>query len=71
VTIPSLPPSGLLGRRSECEALDRLAAGVSAGQSRVLVLRGDAGETALLAYLAANATGCGIARMDGQVIRPT
>jgi hypothetical protein len=33
----------LLGRQSECEALDRLAAGVRSGQSRVLVLEGEAG----------------------------
>ena len=62
-----LPPSGLLGRQSECEALDRLVAGVRAGQSRVLVLRGEAGvgKTALLEYLAASASGCRIARAAG------
>ena len=40
----------LLGRRSECEALDELVAGVREGQSRSLVLRGEAGvgKTALL-----------------------
>ncbi|MER6593024.1 AAA family ATPase [Micromonospora purpureochromogenes] len=45
--------AGLLGRRSECEALDRLVADVVAGASRVLVLRGDAGvgKSALLGYL--------------------
>jgi predicted ATPase len=37
------PSSRLLGRRSECQALDRLMAGVRAGQSQVLVLRGEAG----------------------------
>ena len=44
----------LRGRRSECEALDRLLARVRAGQSGVLVLRGEAGvgKTALLEYLA-------------------
>jgi len=36
-------PSGLVGRRHECEALDRLVADVRSGQSRVLVLRGEAG----------------------------
>ena len=43
----------LRGRRRECEALDRLLAAVRAGQSRVLVLRGEAGvgKTALLEYL--------------------
>ena len=42
------PP--LRGRRSECVALDHLIAGVLAGHSRALVLRGEAGvgKTALL-----------------------
>jgi predicted ATPase len=45
--------SGLLGRRGDCEMLDRLLASVQAGQSRVLVLRGEAGigKSALLDYL--------------------
>ena len=62
-----LPPSGLLGRQRECEALDRLVAGVREGQSRVLVLRGEAGmgKTALLERLAAGASGCRIARAAG------
>ena len=49
-----LPPSGLLGRERECDALEQLVAGVQAGQSRVLVLRGEAGvgKTALLERLA-------------------
>jgi hypothetical protein len=37
------PAPLLRGRRSECEALDRLLAGVRAGQSGVLVLRGESG----------------------------
>ncbi len=62
-----LPPSGLLGRVEECEELDRLVAGVRAGQSRVLVLRGEAGvgKTALLGYLPGAAEGCRIARASG------
>ena len=62
-----LPPSGLLGRQDECDALNRLVAGVRAGQSRVLVLRGEAGvgKTALLEYLSATAAGCHIARAAG------
>ena len=62
-----LPSSGLLGRQSECEALDRLVAGVRGGQSRVLVLRGEAGvgKTALLEHLAASASACQVARMAG------
>jgi DNA-binding CsgD family transcriptional regulator len=62
-----LPPPGLLDRVSERDALDRLIAGVHAGQSRVLVLRGEAGvgKTALLGYLAGAADGCRIARAAG------
>ena len=62
-----LPPSGLLGRQSECKALDGLVAGVRAGQSRVLVLRGEAGvgKTALLERMAAGAAGCRLARAAG------
>ena len=57
----------LLGRRSECAALDQLVASVRAGPSRALVLRGDAGvgKSALLEYLAQHASGCGIARAAG------
>ncbi|HET8949043.1 MAG TPA: BREX system ATP-binding domain-containing protein, partial [Solirubrobacteraceae bacterium] len=57
----------LLGRSSECEALDRLLASVRAGQSQVLVVRGEAGvgKTALLEYLAERASDCGIARAAG------
>jgi len=57
----------LRGRRSECESLDRLLEDVRGGQSRVLVLRGDAGvgKTALLDYLAVSASGCRIARAAG------
>jgi hypothetical protein len=57
----------LRGRRSECESLDRLLEDVRGGQSRVLVLRGEAGvgKTALLEYLVANASGCRIARAAG------
>jgi predicted ATPase len=46
-------PRALLGRRSECETLDRLLRSVRSGQSRVLVLRGEAGvgKTALLGYV--------------------
>ena len=43
----------LLGRRSECETLDRLLDCVRAGESRTLVLLGEpgVGKTALLEYL--------------------
>ena len=57
----------LRGRRSECESLDQLLEDIRGGQSRVLVLRGDAGvgKTALLEYVVANASGCRIARAAG------
>lgn len=58
---------GLRGRRSECEVLDRLLEDVRGGQSRVLVLGGEAGigKTALLEYLVAKASGCRIASATG------
>jgi hypothetical protein len=42
----------LIGRRAECETLDRLLTEAFAGQSGVLVLRGEAGigKTALLRW---------------------
>ncbi len=54
---PHLRASGLLGRGSEREVLDRLVVETRAGQGRVLVLRGEAGigKTALLGYLSAGA----------------
>ena len=61
------PERGLRGRSSECEALDRLVENVRAGQSQVLVLRGEvgAGKTALLEYLLERASGCCLARAAG------
>ena len=63
----SRPPLRLLGRRRECAALDDLVAGVRAGPSRALVLRGEAGvgKSALLEYLEERASGCSIARAAG------
>jgi DNA-binding CsgD family transcriptional regulator len=57
----------VLGRHAECAALDRLLQRVRAGQSSVLVLRGEAGigKTALLEFLAARATRCRVARAVG------
>jgi hypothetical protein len=57
----------LRGRRSECEALDRLVVRAQAGESQVLVVRGEAGvgKTALLDYLLESASGCRIARSAG------
>ena len=58
---------GLLDRVSERDALEHFVAGVRAGESRVLVLRGEAGvgKTALLGHLSANAEGIRIARAAG------
>ena len=58
---------GLRDRRTERAALDPLLAGARAGQSRVLVLRGEAGvgKTALLDYLQAQASGFRVARAVG------
>jgi DNA-binding CsgD family transcriptional regulator len=57
----------LQGRRNECEVLDRQLQRVRAGQSAVQVLRGEAGvgKTALLAYVAEQASECRIARVAG------
>ncbi len=62
-----LPRAGFLDRDRERDVLDRLIAGVRAGQSRVLVLRGEAGigKSALLGHLSAAAEGCRIARAAG------
>ncbi|MGR6916750.1 helix-turn-helix transcriptional regulator [[Actinomadura] parvosata] len=57
----------LLGRRVECEELDRLLADVRAGRSRALVLRGEAGvgKSALLERLAERASGCRVVCAGG------
>ncbi|MFF5083999.1 ATP-binding protein [Actinoplanes sp. NPDC000266] len=57
----------LRGRRREQETLDRLVRDVRSGQSRVLVLRGEAGagKTALLDHLAEHAGGCRVVRAAG------
>ena len=62
---PSAPE--LLGRRSECEALDRLLSDALAGQSRVAVLRGEAGvgKSALLGYLSDRVADWHVARAVG------
>jgi len=57
----------LTGRRAECDVLDQLAKAVRAGESRVLVVHGEAGvgKTALLEHLAGHAVGCRVARASG------
>ena len=61
----------MLGRRAECEALDRLLADVLVGQSRVLVLRGEAGvgKTALLSYVAERGGGVSCRASRGGAVR--
>jgi DNA-binding CsgD family transcriptional regulator len=63
----SVPGLVLRGRRSECDALDRLLEAVRAGESQVLVLRGEAGvgKSALLEYLVQGASGCRVAQAAG------
>jgi DNA-binding CsgD family transcriptional regulator len=66
--MPSSDPGPVLrGRRGECDVLDRLLESVRAGQSQVLVLRGEAGvgKSALLEYLVQRASGCRLARAAG------
>jgi len=57
----------LRGRRRERDALDRLLRDIRAGQSRVLVLRGEAGagKTALLDYLTGHVAPGRVARAAG------
>ena len=59
--------SGFLDRTSEREVLDRLLAHVREGQSAVLVIRGEAGigKTALLRYVAEQASGFRVAQVAG------
>jgi DNA-binding CsgD family transcriptional regulator len=60
-------PAQLRGRGSESAVLTRLVDAVRAGESRVLVLRGEAGmgKSALLDHLAGLASGCRVARAAG------
>jgi DNA-binding CsgD family transcriptional regulator len=61
------PAGELWGRGRECGLLDRLLDAVRRGESRALVVRGEpgVGKTALLDYLAEQATGCRVARVAG------
>ena len=56
-----------LDRRAETEVLDRLVTAAKAGQSRALVVRGEAGtgKSALLEHLARRASGCRAVRALG------
>ncbi|BBY15268.1 helix-turn-helix transcriptional regulator [Mycolicibacterium litorale] len=57
----------LVGRRDECREIDDLLAAVRSGESRVLVVCGEAGigKTALLDEAADRATGCRVVRIAG------
>ena len=58
---------GLTDRHTECDVLGRLVAAVRAGESRALVVHGEpgVGKTALLEYLAGQASGCRVAHAGG------
>ena len=59
--------AGLTGRDTERGVLDRLVEAVRAGESRALVVHGEAGvgKTALLEYLAGHTPGCRVQRAVG------
>jgi len=61
------PTSMLRGRLAEREELDRALGSVRAGESAVLVVRGEAGmgKTTLLGYVAEQASGCRVAQIAG------
>jgi Cdc6-like AAA superfamily ATPase len=58
-----------IDRESECQSLDQLLASVQAGESRALVLYGEAGvgKTELLEFLSGRASddGCRVVRTSG------
>ena len=62
-----IPQRGLLGRRSECQTLDRLLEAVRGGGSRALVVRGEpgVGKTALLQYAIDSASELSVLRAIG------
>jgi DNA-binding CsgD family transcriptional regulator len=66
-TGPRRRAAPLRGRRAELGVLDGLVEAVRAGESRVLVVRGEpgVGKTALLDHLAGQAQGCRVVRAAG------
>ena len=63
----SVSGRGLLGRNRECGLLDDVISTIRGGESRSLVLRGEAGigKTALLQYLIASASELTVVRTAG------
>ena len=61
------PPGGLRGRTAECALLDDVVSAIRRGESRSVVLRGEAGigKTALLEYLVSSASDLRVARAAG------
>src|SRR5580704_17833733 len=59
--------AALIGRDRECARIDRLLDDVVGGESRALVIRGEAGigKTALLEYAAARSRGVTVLRVGG------
>jgi predicted ATP-dependent serine protease len=57
----------LLGRRGECATLDGVLAAIRRGDSRALVIGGEAGigKTVLLDYLVTQAAECRVLRIAG------
>ena len=64
---PMSTHSTLRGRDNECSALDQLLDAVRRGESRAIVLHGEAGvgKSALLEYVVGSASGCRVARAAG------
>jgi Cdc6-like AAA superfamily ATPase len=62
-----VPHTALRGRASECAVLDDLVSAIRRGESRSLVLRGEAGigKTALLEHLIASASDLTVIRAVG------
>ena len=67
ILIPGGSRTGLRGRTSECALLDGVVAAIRRGESRSLVLRGEAGigKTALLEDLISSASGLTVVRAVG------
>jgi DNA-binding CsgD family transcriptional regulator len=65
--MPTVPGVGFIGRARERERFDAMLAQVRGGRSSVLVIRGEPGigKTALLRYVARQASGLRIAEIEG------